>query len=96
MKELLGLRGIVTVLNTPYTADDRVDLEALRRNVRRALAAGVAGFLVPAMAAEVDRLTLEERRGMVQAVLEEAAGRVPVIGGASAASAGERRRTPGP
>jgi 4-hydroxy-tetrahydrodipicolinate synthase len=90
LKELLGLRGIVTVLNTPYTADDRVDLEALRRNVRLALDAGVAGFLVPAMAAEVDRLSPAERRGMVEAVLRETAGRVPVIGGASAAVARER------
>jgi len=91
MKQLLELRGIVTVLNTPFADDDTLDLPGLRRNVRAALEAGVAGFLAPAMAAEVDRLSAAERRAMVQTVLEEAAGGVPVIGGASAATAAERR-----
>jgi 4-hydroxy-tetrahydrodipicolinate synthase len=55
MKELLALRGIVTVLNTPFTEEDALDLPGLRRNVQGAIRAGVAGFLVPAMASEVDR-----------------------------------------
>jgi len=45
MKELLPLRGIVTVLNTPFTEDDRLDTDALRHHVRRALEVGVGGFL---------------------------------------------------
>lgn len=91
MKQLLELRGIITVLNTPFTGTDEVDLPSLGRNVRYALEAGVAGFLVPAMAGEADKLSGEERRRIVTAVLEESAGRVPVIGGASAAGREERR-----
>jgi len=45
MKELYPLRGIVTVLNTPFTADDKIDIPALKRNAEEALKAGVAGFL---------------------------------------------------
>jgi 4-hydroxy-tetrahydrodipicolinate synthase len=90
MKTLLDLRGIITVLNTPFTDDDTVDLDALRRNVRLALDAGVAGFLVPAMASEVYKLEPRERAAMVDAVLEEAAGRAVVIGGASAPTRPER------
>ncbi len=90
MKELLELRGIITVLNTPFTGEDQVDLPSLRRNLRRALEAGVAGFLVPAMASEVAKLRPAERRALVEAALEEAGGRVPVIGGASAATAAGR------
>jgi 4-hydroxy-tetrahydrodipicolinate synthase len=90
MKELLALRGIVTVLNTPFTAEDELDLPGLRRNVRAALRARVAGFLVPAMASEVDRLSAAERRSLVETVLEESGGRVPVIGGASAGSDAQR------
>jgi dihydrodipicolinate synthase/N-acetylneuraminate lyase len=90
VKELLDLRGIMTVLNTPFTAEDALELSGLRRNVRAALEAGVAGFLVPAMASEVDRLSAAERRSLVETVLAENAGRVPVIGGASAATAAER------
>lgn len=82
MKELYPLFGIVTVLNTPFTQNNELDLHSLRRNVRKALQAGVAGFLVPAMASEVYKLSVDERLRMVDAVLEEANGRVPVIAGA--------------
>lgn len=91
-KSLLELHGIITVLNTPFTDGDAVDLPALRRNVRYAIEAGVAGFLVPAMASEVDKLSQEERQQIVQAVLGENGGRVPVIGGASAGTREERSR----
>ena len=92
MKECLALRGIVTVLNTPFTEANELDAAALRRHVRKALAAGVAGFLVPAMASEVDKLTPDERAVFVDTVLDEAKGRAVVIGGASAASGVERVR----
>ena len=92
MKECLPLRGIVTVLNTPFTAENTVDAAALRRHVRVALAAGVAGFLAPAMASEVDKLTPSERDLFVDTVLDEVKGRAVVIGGASAASSEERKR----
>lgn len=82
-KSLLDLRGIITVLNTPFTDDDQLDEPGLRAHVRRAMRAGVVGVLVPAMAGEVGKLTEAERRRMVEVVLEEAAGRVAVIGGAS-------------
>lgn len=90
MKELLPLRGIVTVLNTPFTASNTVDREALRRHVQVALQAGVAGFLIPGMASEVDKLTPAERDLLVHTVLAEAKGRACVIGGASAPTATER------
>jgi 4-hydroxy-tetrahydrodipicolinate synthase len=82
MKKLFPLHGIVTVLNTPFKTDDSIDFTALRKNVDYALDAGVAGFLVPAMAAEVYKLTEKERVEMVAAVLDEVKGKVPVIAGA--------------
>lgn len=81
-KQLYPLKGIVTVLNTPFTEADTIDLNALQRNVAVAIQAGVSGFLVPAMAAEVYKLSELERLQMVEAVLEAVAGRVPVIAGA--------------
>lgn len=82
MKELYPLRGIITVLNTPFAADDSIDYHALKTNVRDALNAGVAGFLVPAMAAEVSKLSVSERIKMVETVLTTVDGKVPVIAGA--------------
>jgi dihydrodipicolinate synthase/N-acetylneuraminate lyase len=82
MKQLFPLQGIVTVLNTPFKTDNTIDFSALRNNVEYALDAGVAGFLVPAMASEVYKLSEKERIEMVSAVLEEVNGKVPVIAGA--------------
>lgn len=82
----MDLRGIVTVLNTPFTQQDTLDLPGLVRNVDAALAAGVAGFLVPAMASEVEKLRDAERTELVRTVVGHVAGRAAVIGGASAAT----------
>jgi dihydrodipicolinate synthase/N-acetylneuraminate lyase len=82
MKELYPLFGIVTVLNTPFKTDNTIDLHALKINVGEALQAGVAGFLVPAMASEVYRLSEVERIKMVEVVLDEVQNKVPVIAGA--------------
>ena len=82
MKELYPLFGIVTVLNTPFKTDNTIDFHALKINVREAISAGVAGFLVPAMASEVYKLSESERIKMVAAVLEEVNGKLPVIAGA--------------
>ena len=86
MKKLFPLHGIVTVLNTPFTDSDRIDFHALKRNVSEALNAGVAGFLIPAMASEVLKLNFAERLAMVDSVLQTAEGRVPVFAGTASAS----------
>lgn len=82
MKQLYPLKGIVTVLNTPFTNNDTIDIAALQNNVKEALRAGVAGFLVPAMASEVYKLSFAERIKMLEAVLEITVDRVPVFAGA--------------
>ena len=82
-KGLFPLNGIVTVLNTPFTKEDEIDLAALRKNVKQAIDAGVAGFLVPAMASEANKLSDAERIAMVEAVLD-ASQDLPVIAGIGA------------
>ncbi len=89
-KTLLPIRGIITVLNTPFDKTLNLDLDALGENVENAIQAGVAGLLVPAIASEVDKLTRQERLAMVKKVLERTNTRVPVIGGASASTQEER------
>ncbi len=89
---LARLRGIITVLNTPFTESDAIDADALKRNVEIAIEAGIAGFLVPAMASEVGKLSDKERDVLVAATVTASAGRVSVIGGASADSREARLR----
>lgn len=76
------MRGIVTVLNTPFTATGDIDFNGLRRTVEDALEAGVAGFLVGGLASEVGMLTEDERIRVLETVLDVNGTRAPVIGGA--------------
>ncbi len=71
---------IFTVLNTPFDSSGEVDFSAIRAHAVYALQAGVAGFLVPGLAGEVDRLSHAERCQLVAAVAE-VAGTRPVIAG---------------
>lgn len=75
--------GIVAVPATPFTDDNRIDVDSLRNYARQALVEGAIGFLAPAVAGEVDTLSEEERTLIVTTLLEEAGGRFPVIGGAT-------------
>jgi len=86
------LRGVIGVLATPFDEHDRIDVNALRAYVRSSLAFGVSGFLVPANAGEVQLLSHAERTLVVETVLAETAGRVPVIGGATASDQSGRVR----
>ncbi len=74
--------GCGTALVTPFTADGRVDEAALRRLARRQVDAGMH-FLVPVgTTGEAPTLKADEKRRLVEIVVEEAAGRVPVLAGA--------------
>jgi 4-hydroxy-tetrahydrodipicolinate synthase len=74
--------GCGTALVTPFTRSGEVDESALRRLVRRQLEAGIH-FLVPCgTTGESPTLDRRERRRIVEIVVEEAAGRVPVLAGA--------------
>lgn len=83
MKPPPPLDGIVAVPATPFTDDGRVDIDSLRRYASDVIAHGAVGFLAPAVAGEVETLTEAERELIVATLLEESAGRVPVIGGAT-------------
>ena len=92
MKKLYPLNGIVPVLNTPFNKHDEVDIAALKKNTELSIQAGVAGFLVPAMAFEVYKLSRNERKLIVRAVLEQTNSRVSVIGGAAETDPTQRIR----
>src|SRR5579863_3173744 len=74
--------GCGTALVTPFRKDQSLDEPALRRLVRRQIDAGI-NFLVPCgTTGESPTLTRDEHLRVIEITLEEAAGRVPVLGGA--------------
>lgn len=84
MTALVTGKGIVPVLQTPFHTDGKIDFESLGFLVEDAVAGGASGFLAPAVASEVEFLTLDERRQLVHFIAEMVRGRVPFIAGASA------------
>jgi len=74
--------GVGTALVTPFTSSGAIDEAAVVRLARRQVDAGVH-FLVPCgTTGEAPTLSPEERRRVVELVVEEAGGRVPVLAGA--------------
>ena len=74
--------GVGTALITPFTKSGAVDEAGVKRLARRQIDAGVH-FLVPCgTTGETPTLTPDERRRVVELVVEEARGQVPVMAGA--------------
>jgi 4-hydroxy-tetrahydrodipicolinate synthase len=74
--------GCGTALVTPFRRDGSLAEETLRKLVRRQIDAGI-NFLVPCgTTGESPTLTRAEHLRVVEITLEEAGGRVPVLGGA--------------
>ena len=82
MSDISTLRGCGTALVTPFKEDLSLDEEALRSFVEFQISEGI-DFLVPCgTTGESPTLTDTEHRRVVEIVLEENRGRVPVIAGA--------------
>ena len=74
--------GVGTALVTPFRQDGSIDDAAMRRLVRRQIESGVH-FLSPCgTTGEAPTLTPEEKLHVIALVVEESAGRVPVLAGA--------------
>ena len=74
--------GCGTALVTPFTSSLAVDEDAVRRLAKRQVDAGIH-FLVPCgTTGEAPTLSAAERRRVVELVVDEVAGRVPVLAGA--------------
>ncbi len=77
------LQGCGTALVTPFTEAGQVDLPALRALVDWQIAEGIDFLVVCGSTGEAQTLDDEERQRVVAAVVEVAAGRVPVMAGAT-------------
>lgn len=73
-----NLKGQWTTVMTPFTPDDRVDEDGLRRNIRHIRALGTHGGGVTWGMGEFWSLTREERLRVMDIAAEEAAGKWPI------------------
>ena len=73
------MRGVYTIPSTPFDAQGQLDQEGLRRIVDFCVACGAHGLVYPVNASEFTTLSDEERLTGSRIVVEQAAGRVPVV-----------------
>jgi 4-hydroxy-tetrahydrodipicolinate synthase len=82
--------GVLPALITPFTDDgSAIDTGALGAIVDRLVDGGVAGLVPGGSTGEFTTLSHAERRELVEATVEAAAGRVPVVAGTGALSTRE-------
>jgi len=76
------LRGAFTALITPMNADESVDFEGFRRLVRFQLESGISGLVPLGTTGETPTLDEDEEDRLIDIVMSEVKGKVPVILGA--------------
>lgn len=78
-----SLRGVFSVLPTPFDRSGELDLKSLERVIELYLGAGINGLTTLGVTSEVARLSDHERSTVLNAVVQQVAGRVPVVAGAT-------------
>ncbi len=77
------IRGIFNILATPFDSDCAVDHNSLRRLVRFQMDIGAQGLTILGVMGEAAKLSVDERRAVMDAVMETVNGAIPVVVGAS-------------
>lgn len=79
----MNLRGCGTALVTPFKADNSIDEDALRALVSWQVESGIDFLVAAGTTAETPTLSDDEWLRVIDIVIEAAAGRVPVVAGAT-------------
>lgn len=77
----VALGGCGTAIVTPFLPDTSLDLPALRRLVDWQIDSGITFLTALGTTGEAHTLSPEERAQVVRTIVEQAAGRVPVMAG---------------
>jgi len=85
----LRFEGTYTALVTPFDRQGNLDEEGLRRLVRFQIEEGIDGLVPVGTTGECATLSYEEHERVIEIVVEEAKGRVPVIAGTGSNSTRE-------
>ena len=80
------IQGVIVPILTPLNSDESVDTSSMRRLVNYLLDNGAHGIWVSGTTGEFANLTNKQRLISVETVVDEVAGRVPIIGNISCPS----------
>jgi len=82
-------KGIIPAMVTPVTSDGKINVEALRKLTNYLIKGGVHGLFPVGSQGEFYALTFEEKKRIIEVVVEETKGRVPVYAGTGAVTTRE-------
>lgn len=86
----MTLKGVLSAIVTPFTADgEKIDEAALRKLVDQNIADGVDGFVPAGGTGEFSVLSHQERLRLIEVVVEQTAGRATVLAHTGATSSRE-------
>lgn len=85
----MTFRGVSTAIVTPFNRQGGIDEGRLRAIVDRQIEAGIAGLVPMGTTGESPTLDHEEHTHVIEVVVEQADGRVPVIAGTGSNSTAE-------
>ena len=77
------ISGIFNILATPFSADSAVDYQSLRRLVRFQMEVGAQGLTILGVMGEAAKLSVDERRAVMDTVVETVNGAIPIVVGTS-------------
>lgn len=77
-------KGIIPAMVTPITRDFKINVGALRKLTNYLIEGGVHGLFPIGSQGEFYALTFEEKKRVIEVVVEESRGRVPVYAGTGA------------
>ncbi len=80
----ISWHGSFAVIITPFTRDGAIDEPAYRQVVDQVIEAGCHGVISAGSTGEFIHMTPDERKRVFAIAVDQAAGRVPVLGGSSA------------
>src|SRR4030043_1726523 len=82
-------KGIIPAMVAPVTADGKINVEALRKLTDYLIEGGVHGVFPVGSQGEFYALTFEEKKKVIEVVVEQTGGRVPVYAGTGAVTTRE-------
>jgi 4-hydroxy-tetrahydrodipicolinate synthase len=85
----MNFKGVYTAMVTPFTKSKEVDEAALRELVDFQIAEGVAGLVPMGTTGESPTLYTDEHMHVIEVVVEQTNGRIPVIAGTGSNSTNE-------
>ena len=82
-------KGIIPAMVTPLTPDGKINVEAVQKLTRYLIDGGVHGLFPVGSQGEFYALTFEEKKKVIEIVVEETRGQVPVYAGTGAVTTRE-------